>query len=97
MTGTRSEANKHRGMKDLVPWYPETQSDSTGRADLPPTAREYPPAVPSERSRIAAPPTQPAPAHTSVIQVLFPVVGGVGMLGFALVYGNTRSCSSPGR
>jgi ESX secretion system protein EccC len=51
--------------------------------------REYPSAVPSERLRIAAPPVQPAPAHTSVIQVLMPVVGGVGMLGFALVYRNT--------
>src|SRR4051794_17868869 len=51
--------------------------------------REYPPAVPSERLRIAAPPTQSAPAHSSVIQVMMPVVGGVGMLGFALVYRNT--------
>src|SRR3954468_7232922 len=51
--------------------------------------REYPPAVPSERLRIAPPPTQPAPAHGSVIQMLFPVVGGLGMLGFALVYRNS--------
>lgn len=51
--------------------------------------REYPPAVPSDRLRIAAPPTQPPPPHTSIIQLLFPVVGGVSMVGFALVYGNT--------
>jgi S-DNA-T family DNA segregation ATPase FtsK/SpoIIIE len=51
--------------------------------------REYPPAVPTERLRIAAPPTQPPPPHTSIIQLMFPVVGGVGMVGFALVYGNS--------
>ena len=51
--------------------------------------REYPPAVPSDRLRIAAPPAQPQPPHTSIIQMLFPVVGGVSMVGFALVYGNT--------
>jgi S-DNA-T family DNA segregation ATPase FtsK/SpoIIIE len=50
--------------------------------------REYPPAVPSEKLRIAAPPTQPAPAHTSVIQLLFPIVGGLGMVGYAFVYHN---------
>ena len=50
--------------------------------------REYPPAVPSEKLRIAAPPTQPAPAHTSIIQLLFPVVGGLGMVGYAFVYRN---------
>jgi ESX secretion system protein EccC len=50
--------------------------------------REYPSAVPSEKLRIAPPPTQPAPAHTSIIQLLFPVVGGLGMVGYALVYRN---------
>ena len=48
--------------------------------------REYPSAVPSERLRIAPPPTQPPPPHTSLIQILFPVVGGVGLVGFAIVY-----------
>ena len=48
--------------------------------------REYPPAVPSERLRIAPPPTQPPPPHTSLIQILFPVVGCVGLVGFAIVY-----------
>ena len=51
--------------------------------------REYPPAVPSEGLRMAAPPAQPPPPHTSIIQMLFPIVGGVSMVGFALVYGNT--------
>ncbi len=50
--------------------------------------REYPPAVPTEKLRIAAPPTQPAPAHTSIIQLLFPVVGALGMVGYAFVYRN---------
>ena len=48
--------------------------------------REYPRAVPAERLRIAPPPTQPPPPHTSLIQILFPVVGGVGLVGFAIVY-----------
>jgi len=51
--------------------------------------REYPTAVPSERLRIAPPPTQPPPPHTSLIQILFPVVGGVGLVGFAIVYRNS--------
>ena len=51
--------------------------------------REYPPAVPSGRLRIAAPPTEPPPPHTSLIQILFPVVGGVGLVGFAIVYRNS--------
>jgi hypothetical protein len=45
--------------------------------------REYPAAVPQDRLRIAPPPTQPPPPHTSLIQVLFPVIGGVGLVGFA--------------
>ena len=90
MTGTRTEANKHRGMKDRQPWYPWRHSVTAQDAltfHRPP--REYPPAVPSERLRIAPPPVQPPPAHTSIIQLLFPVVGGVSMVGFALVYRNT--------
>src|SRR4051794_29844473 len=50
--------------------------------------REYPPAVPSEKLRIAPPPTQPTPAQTSIIQMLFPVVGSLGMVGYAFVYRN---------
>ena len=50
--------------------------------------REYPPAVPSERLRIAAPPTQPPPPTASTIQLLFPIVGGLGMVGYAFVYRN---------
>jgi hypothetical protein len=51
--------------------------------------REYPPAVPTDKLRIAPPPTQPPPPHTSLIQVLFPVIGGVGLVGFAIVYRNS--------
>ena len=51
--------------------------------------REYPAAVPAEPVRIAPPPVEPPPPHTSLIQILFPVVGGVGLLGFAIVYDNT--------
>src|SRR6476661_6872050 len=51
--------------------------------------REYPEPVPSELMRVAAPPTEPVPPSSSIIQTLFPVIGGVGIFGFALVYGNT--------
>src|SRR5690349_3403097 len=51
--------------------------------------RAYPAAVPSEPMRLAAPPTEPPAPHASVIQVLFPVVGGIGMIGFGIAYGNT--------
>ena len=51
--------------------------------------REYPEPVPSEPMRVAAPPTEPVPPSSSIIQTLFPVIGGVGIFGFALVYGNT--------
>ena len=45
--------------------------------------------MPTERLRIAPPPVEPVPPQHSLIQVLFPVVGGVGIFGFALVYGNS--------
>ena len=51
--------------------------------------REYPEPVPSEPLRLGPPPTVPAPPHYGVIQALFPVVGAVGILGFALVFGNS--------
>ena len=51
--------------------------------------RAYPPAVPQEPMRIAPPPVEPPPPHQSIVGMLFPVVGGVGLVGFALVYGNT--------
>src|SRR5688500_6681626 len=53
--------------------------------------RAYPRAVPSDPLRIAPPPTQPVPPHTSAIQLLFPVVGGVGMVGLAIVYRSSMS------
>ena len=45
--------------------------------------------MPSEPARIGAPPIEPAPPHMGVIQTLFPVVGGVGLLGFAIAFGNS--------
>src|SRR3954447_172865 len=51
--------------------------------------RAYPPAVPSDPMRVAAPPIEPPAPHTSVIQLLFPAVGGIGMVGFGIAYGNT--------
>src|SRR5579884_4289306 len=51
--------------------------------------RAYPPAVPSEPLRLAAPPIEQPPAQVGLIGTLMPVVGGVGMLGFALVYHNS--------
>jgi hypothetical protein len=51
--------------------------------------RAYPAAVPGEPMRIAAPPTEQPPIHSSVVQVLMPLVGGVGLVGFAVVYKNT--------
>ena len=54
MTGTRSEANKHRGMKDGLPWYPgDAQVTAQDALTFHRPPREYPPAVPSERLRIA--------------------------------------------
>ena len=50
--------------------------------------RDYPAPVPREPMRIAAPPVEPTPASSSLIQTLSPVIGGVGIFGFALVYGN---------
>jgi len=51
-------------------------------------AREHPTPVPKERVRVAAPPTLPTPAHHGIMQTLFPVLGSIGFLGFALVYHN---------
>jgi S-DNA-T family DNA segregation ATPase FtsK/SpoIIIE len=51
--------------------------------------RAYPASVPGEPMRIAAPPTEQPPIHSSVVQVLMPLVGGVGLVGFAVVYKNT--------
>src|SRR5919206_3691593 len=51
--------------------------------------RASPARVREEPMRIAAPPTEPPPVHTSLVQVLFPLVGGVGLVGFAIVYRNT--------
>src|SRR5215208_1115466 len=90
MTGTRREANKHRAARPACRRGDRRRKVTAQDAltfHRPP--REYPSAVPSERLRIAPPPTQPTPAHNSVIQMLFPVVGGLGMVGFAFVYRNS--------
>lgn len=50
--------------------------------------RSFPPPVPKEPVRLAAPPVEPPSAQHSLIQTLFPVVGSVGLLGFALIYHN---------
>src|SRR4051794_13219621 len=51
--------------------------------------RAYPAAVPTEPLKVASPPTQPQPTHTSIISSLMPILGGVGIVGFAIVYGNS--------
>ena len=70
-------------------------SDSTGRADLPSTPSRVSAggAVGETADRRAARRSR-LPRHTSIIQLLFPVVGGLGMVGFAFVYRNPRSCTS---
>ncbi len=45
--------------------------------------------MPSAPARIGSPPIVPVPPHMGVIQTLFPVVGGVGLLGFAIAFGNS--------
>src|SRR3954447_18682234 len=51
--------------------------------------REWPPPVPTEQLRIAPPPTVPTPPSSSLLRSLMPLVGGVGLFGFAIVYGNS--------
>jgi S-DNA-T family DNA segregation ATPase FtsK/SpoIIIE len=45
--------------------------------------------VPGAPARIGSPPIVPVPPNVGVIQTLFPVVGGVGLLGFAIAFGNS--------
>src|SRR3954452_16792472 len=52
-------------------------------------SREWPPPVPTEQLRIAAPPTVPTPPQHGLLQALMPLVGGVGLFGFSIVYGNS--------
>ena len=52
----------------------------------PPRAWPDPPA--REELRIHPPPTRPEPPSGGFVQAAFPVIGGVTMLGFAIVYGN---------
>jgi len=52
-------------------------------------ARVHPEPVRSEPIVLAPPPTVPQRAHGSWLQILLPVVGSLGIIGFALVYRNT--------
>jgi len=51
--------------------------------------REYPAPVPSQPLRVPQPPTVPTPTHQPLLQVMFPVVGAVGMVGYALLFGSS--------
>jgi len=51
-------------------------------------ARSYPEPVPTEPLELAGPPTVPQGTQWSWLQILLPVVGSMGMLGFALIYRN---------
>jgi len=51
-------------------------------------ARSYPEPVPGEPIDVAGPPSVPPGTQWSWLQLLLPVVGSLGMLGFALVYRN---------
>jgi S-DNA-T family DNA segregation ATPase FtsK/SpoIIIE len=51
-------------------------------------ARSYPEPVPVEPIEVAEPPSVPPGTQWSWLQLLLPVVGSLGMLGFALVYRN---------
>jgi S-DNA-T family DNA segregation ATPase FtsK/SpoIIIE len=66
------------------------RDDGAGAADAafhrPP--REWPEPPPSDELRIHAPPTKPEPSTGGLMQALFPAIGSVGLLGFALVYHN---------
>ena len=51
-------------------------------------ARSHPEPVPREPIEVAGPPSVPTGTQWSWLQLLLPVVGSLGMLGFALVYRN---------
>ena len=51
-------------------------------------ARSYPEPPPTERIELAGPPPVPSGTQWSWLQLLLPVVGSLGMFGFALVYRN---------
>jgi len=51
-------------------------------------ARSFPEPPPSERIEVAGPPSVPSGTQWSFLQLMLPVVGSLGMLGFALVYRN---------
>src|SRR5919106_2746280 len=52
-------------------------------------ARVHPEPVRAEPIVLSPPPTVPQPMHGTWLQLLLPVVGSLGIIGFALVYRNT--------
>jgi DNA segregation ATPase FtsK/SpoIIIE, S-DNA-T family len=52
-------------------------------------ARVHPEPVQAEPIIVSPPPTVPQPMHGTWLQLLLPVVGSLGIIGFALVYRNT--------
>ena len=51
-------------------------------------ARVFPEPVPTEPAVIAAPPAIPSQSRGGWVQILFPLVGSLGMVAFALAYRN---------
>ena len=49
--------------------------------------REWPPPPPADALKIHPPPTRPDQPQGGMLQAAFPAIGGITMLGFALVYG----------
>ena len=75
-----------------VYWFPERGTNNHRDAPgdhISQTPSRWPTPVPSDLARIGSPPIEPTPPHMGVIQTLFPVVGGVGLLGFAIAFGNS--------
>jgi S-DNA-T family DNA segregation ATPase FtsK/SpoIIIE len=52
------------------------------------TPRDYPPPVPDEQLVVQAPPQTSSTPGSSLLFALFPILGGLGMVGFAFVYKN---------
>lgn len=51
-------------------------------------ARIFPAPLQATPVKVSTPPTVPTPPGGSILQVLFPIVGSLGMVGFALIYRN---------
>jgi ESX secretion system protein EccC len=68
------------------PGHPE--AEAPGIVPLHRPARLYPEPVPTEAVVIAAPPPIPSKDRGGWVQILFPLVGSLGMVAFALAYKN---------